>query len=261
MSEYIKEAYDYWMDRKDKYNIVGVEIYKFKDSDRYFKGRTAEDCEFLADAIKDLKPEDFKRKVLMAEYMYKDEYNHFTGNDDDYYFSFDEEHGKDSTILVIVLSNNVDEDANEVYSACGKWKHIKEYYDKKKKGKKKVKSEMLKNRKMVKAANNRTITIDEDLFIDMLWDRVNEVQNTMKWCNYSDAFWEDTFDYLSSTGWLKSDKNTPSYIIDNIAINGEIVDFDEVKDNYDIGNKTVEEWADENGYPICDGYVVINFGI
>lgn len=108
----------------------------------------------------------------------------------------------------------------------------------------------------------RVVKINEDIFIDMLWDRVDEFPSAR---GYSKQFWEECFEYLSDIGWLGADYNTPMYIIDNIAINGEILDFDECKDNFDEieseYNGDVEEWARDEGYPIFDDMVVINLGL
>ena len=108
----------------------------------------------------------------------------------------------------------------------------------------------------------RTVKINEDAFINMLWDRVDEFPSAR---GYSEKFWEECFDYLSDIGWLDADYNIPMYIIDNIAINGEILDFDECKDNFDEIESEyhgdVEEWARDEGYPIFDDMVVLNLGL
>ena len=41
------------------------------------------------------------------------------------------------------------------------------------------------------------VTIDDDVFIDMLWTRVDE------FCpdSYSHEFWEAAFNYLKDVGW------------------------------------------------------------
>ena len=82
---------------------------------------------------------------------------------------------------------------------------------------------------------------------------------------YSEDFWTEVFDYLSEIGWLDSDYNNPSYIVDNIGINGEIWEkdeciknYDEIIDNYD---GDVDEWINDKGYLVFDDYVVINLGL
>lgn len=108
-----------------------------------------------------------------------------------------------------------------------------------------------------------TVEIDEDVFIDMLWERVNET----RWgSNYSEDFWTECFDYLSEIGWMGDPyENNPSFIVDNIAVNGEIYKKDECADNYDTINDDyegdVDEWIDDNGYLVFDDYVVINLGL
>ena len=108
-----------------------------------------------------------------------------------------------------------------------------------------------------------TVEIDSDVFIDLLWDRVDEFPSAR---GYSKKFWEQCFEYLEEVGFMGDPQyNSPSYIIDNIAINGEILDFDECKDNFDEIESDydgdVEEWANDEGYLIFDDMVVINLGL
>lgn len=64
---------------------------------------------------------------------------------------------------------------------------------------------------------------------------------------------------------MKPNYNDPKYIVDNILINGEICAVEDCADNYDEINKDydgdVDEWAEDNGYPLFGGYVVINLGL
>ncbi len=108
----------------------------------------------------------------------------------------------------------------------------------------------------------RTVEIDEDVFIDLLWQRVNDFRPAEA---YDEDFWTEVFDYLSESGWLKSQYNNPSYIVDNIAVNGDIcaIDdcaeyYDEINDDYD---GDVDAWIDDNGYSRFGDYVVINLGL
>ena len=108
-----------------------------------------------------------------------------------------------------------------------------------------------------------TVEIDEDVFIDMLWDRVNETNWGRK---YSEDFWTEVFDYLSEIGWMKDPwNNTPSFIVDNIAVNGDICAIDDCADNYseinDDYDGDINEWMDDNGYIQFSDYVVINLGL
>ena len=43
------------------------------------------------------------------------------------------------------------------------------------------------------------VQIDDDVFIDMLWERVNDFGPAG---GYDDDFWDNAFDYLKETGWL-----------------------------------------------------------
>lgn len=107
-----------------------------------------------------------------------------------------------------------------------------------------------------------TVEIDEDVFIELLWERVNDFRPAQA---YDDDFWTEVFDYLSETGWLDSDYNNPSYIVDNIAVNGDICEKDECIKNYDAINDDyegdVDAWIDDNGYLVFGDYVVINLGL
>ena len=101
------------------------------------------------------------------------------------------------------------------------------------------------------------VQIDDDIFIDMLWERVN---NGAFDNPYSDEFWMEAFDRLKGNGWMGDPQyNDPKYIIDNIIVNGEIVHKDDVEDDYDLEGKTVEEWIKDNGYEVVDDYVIINW--
>ena len=107
------------------------------------------------------------------------------------------------------------------------------------------------------------VKVDEDAFIDMCWQRVNDFRPAE---SYDEEFWTECFDFLSETGWLKDPwDNTPSYIVDNIAVNGDICLKDECVDNYDAINDKyegdVDAWIDDNGYLVFGDYVVINLGL
>lgn len=107
-----------------------------------------------------------------------------------------------------------------------------------------------------------TVEIETTAFIDLLWDRVDEMRN---YDSFTEKFWKECFEYLEDIGFFNPKFNAPKYIIDNIMINGEICHKDDCADNYDEINEDyngdVEEWADNNGYPIFDDYVVVNFGL
>ena len=73
------------------------------------------------------------------------------------------------------------------------------------------------------------VTIDDDVFIDMLWNRVDE------FCpdSYSEEFWNAAFDYFKEIGWMNDPiRNTPSIIVDNIYVNGEIKTLEEIRSDY-----------------------------
>lgn len=89
------------------------------------------------------------------------------------------------------------------------------------------------------------VTIDDDVFIDMLWDRVD----TFCPGSYSEEFWNVAFDYLKDIGWLSNPSlNTPSYIVDNIYINGEIKTLEEIRENYSFQDIDMDKMSDDELY-------------
>ena len=85
------------------------------------------------------------------------------------------------------------------------------------------------------------VMIDDDVFIDMLWERVDEFCPN----SYSKEFWDAAFDYFKKIGWMHdSTQNTPYIIVDNIYVNGEIKTLEEIRSGYsypDMDKKTDEE--------------------
>lgn len=110
------------------------------------------------------------------------------------------------------------------------------------------------------------VIIDDDVFIDMLWNRVDE------FCpdSYSEEFWNAVFDYLKDTGWLPDPAhNSPSYIVDNIYVNGNIKTLEEIRENYtfpdiDMDKMSDDELSDyliENGWFVMGDRFVKNLGL
>ena len=121
------------------------------------------------------------------------------------------------------------------------------------------------SRKPIKSSNliKSNVEIDDDIFIELLWDRVNSFTPAK---GYDDEFWTECFDYLSEIGWMGDPwKNDPKYIVDNIAVNGEIFALEDCADNYDEINDDykgdVNAWIEDNGYLVFGDYVVINLGL
>lgn len=85
------------------------------------------------------------------------------------------------------------------------------------------------------------VMIDDDVFIDMLWDRVDEFCPN----SYSKEFWDAAFDYFKGIGWMcDPTQNMPSIIVDNIYVNGEIKTLEEIRSGYsypDMDKKTDEK--------------------
>ena len=104
----------------------------------------------------------------------------------------------------------------------------------------------------------KTVEIDEDIFIDLLWDRV---RNNPFGEYFDDEFWTEAFERLSELGWMSDPAyNDPKYIIDNIMINGDIVSKDDVGPE-DLEGKTFEEWVESKDGEIVAGYGVLNWGL
>jgi hypothetical protein len=108
-----------------------------------------------------------------------------------------------------------------------------------------------------------TVEIDEDVFIDMCMERVDELGRVAE---FEGNFWADCMEYLSEIGFMGDPRyNTPSYIIDNIVYNGEICHSDDCADNYDEINEDYDgdviAWAEDNNYLLFGDYVVINLGL
>ena len=111
-----------------------------------------------------------------------------------------------------------------------------------------------------------TIEMDDEEFKDLLWDRVNTFPPAQN-C-YPDWVWDYLFDDLEDMGWLKPEYNSPMYIVDNLAVNGEIKPYEEVETGYGLNGRTVEEFIEDEGgtiieSPYDDGekYVILNYGL
>lgn len=69
------------------------------------------------------------------------------------------------------------------------------------------------------------VTMNESIFINLLYKRVEEFPNP-----YPKEFWSEIFGFLSDTGWLRPELMSPEYIVDNIAINAEVRTSEEAGD-------------------------------
>jgi hypothetical protein len=108
------------------------------------------------------------------------------------------------------------------------------------------------------------VMIDDDLFIDMCMTRVDDFPPAEA---YPESFWKAALERLRETGWLDENKNTPSYIVDNIAVNGEIKTLEEIRDNYTIlgmdqmSDEELEEHLIETEWEKVDNYFVRRWGL
>lgn len=71
----------------------------------------------------------------------------------------------------------------------------------------------------------KNITMNESIFINLLFKRVEEFQNP-----YPEEFWSEIFGFLSECGWIQPELMSPDYIVDNISINGEIRTAEEAEE-------------------------------
>ena len=106
-----------------------------------------------------------------------------------------------------------------------------------------------------------TINVDKDTYKDWLFKRTKEFYA----CDgYSEDFWNEIIDYIVDNEMISPDHADPMYIIDNIAVNGEIYAKDECAEIYseinDEYNGDIDAWIEDNGYNVFDDYVVLNFG-
>lgn len=100
----------------------------------------------------------------------------------------------------------------------------------------------------------RTVEMPEDEFIGLLWERVSN----SSFNSYDDDFWDITFDWLSQAGWLEPRYNYPSYIVDNIAVNGDIVD----KSEQDLTEDEIQQMIDDGDILYeTKNYLVFNLGL
>ena len=108
----------------------------------------------------------------------------------------------------------------------------------------------------------KIVKIDEDVFIDLLWQRVNEFCPDA----YSEDFWRNVFDFLKDNDWLSPEFNSPQYIVDNICVNGQIYTLDEIREIFsfdeNISDEEIEDEMSENGdYMKFGEYYVKSLGI
>lgn len=99
------------------------------------------------------------------------------------------------------------------------------------------------------------VQIEDDDFIEMLWERVNNFGPAGR---YPEEFWKGAFEQFKDQGWF-SKPLTPSVIVDNIAVNGEVKELQEIRDNYTIPGLTseaIEKMSDEE----LEEYLLENTG-
>ena len=108
-----------------------------------------------------------------------------------------------------------------------------------------------------------TVEIDSDIFKEMLLERADSLPYASA---YPEEFWTETVDYLEEIGFMSDPQyNDPKYIIDNIAVNGEIVRVDDASSEYheidDEYDGDVDAWADDKAVTRIGDYIVLNWGL
>lgn len=101
------------------------------------------------------------------------------------------------------------------------------------------------------------VLIDNEIFKGLLFDRANSFEPAK---NYPEEFWEEIIQYLEDVGFLTPRYNDPKYIIDNIAINGEIKTLEELLEDYKTEEK-VEKVSEKEGWLKVGEYYVLNLGL
>lgn len=125
-------------------------------------------------------------------------------------------------------------------------------------------------RKRKFARDGRTVEVASDHFLEWCLERTQEWPANQS--GLSEEFWKEALEFFADIGWMSDPwDNDPSYIVDNIAVNGEIIDLEEdleehfnekelkeIKEDY---NGDIEEYAADKGYDIIDNMLVINWGL
>lgn len=107
------------------------------------------------------------------------------------------------------------------------------------------------------------VELTDETFKEMCLERVDTFANG----SYSSEFWDEALDRLAENGWLEPEYNRPSYIVDNIYVNGEIRTADEMRSENDFGfdenttDEEIEAKAEEEGWDKCAEYYIINWGL
>ena len=92
--------------------------------------------------------------------------------------------------------------------------------------------------------NNRKIEIDLDDYIEMLERRKREVADNFGW-TIPDGVWDHFLEILEDCGSV-GENSSPSYIVDNIAVNG---DYGPIE-NYSLLDEMIQNAIEEAA---CEG--------
>lgn len=109
----------------------------------------------------------------------------------------------------------------------------------------------------------KNILMDEDVFVELLWNYIPLAQEKFH-RDYPDDVWHVAIETLASSNWadLKPEQMDPSYIIDNIAVNGDIMPVEDVmKEEGFTTDEEFEDYVNENGYEVIAGFLVRHWGI
>ena len=122
-------------------------------------------------------------------------------------------------------------------------------------------------KKLQESYGAKVIEVDEEVLVNAIWDRL---ENTEYGKYYTEDFWKEAIDTLAGRGWLiPSFLNKPDYIVDNLAVNAEILepadylvdveeyDPDDVADmDDDEIDATVSNICQEKDIDYIAGYVI-----
>lgn len=99
----------------------------------------------------------------------------------------------------------------------------------------------------------KCVQLPWELFRDMLEERRQDVNNWWGW-EIPDCIWEDVMVLLEAMGGCPDPwNNRPSYIVDNLALNGSWATFEQLRKEYDWGlekasDDEIIEYLEEEGH-------------
>lgn len=109
----------------------------------------------------------------------------------------------------------------------------------------------------------KTITMDEDTFVQLLWNYIPSAEEKFH-KELPDDIWQVAIESLADSDWagISPDHMEPSYIIDNIIVNGDIMPAEDVmkEEGFNEDGELID-YVEENGYELIADYVIRHWGI